>query len=109
MIPGSRMEDKGLRERDGPLHLEPCDAGFRPYRRLALSVLARALLDAGGPAGASADGDSARDFLSGSDMLQLWCHVAALDPDRIARWLERSSAGAARTRRQAMTPRASRP
>ena len=51
-----------------------------PYRRLAIRVVARAVLDVTGAASSAADRESARVFLAGSGMLSHWCHVAALDP-----------------------------
>jgi hypothetical protein len=69
---------------------------FRPYRHLAVRVLARAVLDVMDPAGSSSDRESAREFLAGSVMLRHWCRVAALDPDRISQYVERCTAGFAR-------------
>ena len=60
------------------------DDGFAPYRHLAVHVLARALRDLLNPAGSATDRESARLFLTGSPMLSHWCHVAALDPRRVA-------------------------
>ena len=58
-----------------------CDeAGLRPYRHLAVRVLARALLDLANPAGSAADRESARMFLAGSCMLFHWCRVAEINP-----------------------------
>ena len=59
------------------------DVSLRPYRHLAMRVLARALLDLDDPGGSAADRNSARTFLTGSSMLFHWCHVAAVDPSRI--------------------------
>ena len=53
------------------------------YRRLALSVIQRAFKDLTTPLCRDDDRDSARAFLSGSDMLLHWCDVAALDPARV--------------------------
>jgi hypothetical protein len=69
------------------------DARFLPYRRLAVRVLARAVLDVMDPAASFTDRESARVFLAGSAMLRLWCQVAALNPDRISRSVERVTAG----------------
>lgn len=66
-----------------------CDEKLRPYRQLAIRVLARAVLDVSDPAGSANDRESARAFLAGSAMLEHWCHVAALDPDCITANLER--------------------
>ena len=66
-----------------------CDERLRPYRQLALRVLVRAVRDVMDPAGSATDRESARSFLAGSDMLQHWCRVAALDPDCIAENVER--------------------
>jgi hypothetical protein len=65
-----------------------CDEGFRPYRQLAVRVLARALLDLSNPDGSATDRESARVFLSGSGMLFHWCRVAALDPRRLVNHVE---------------------
>ena len=56
------------------------EVGLRPYRHLAVRVLARAILDLTDPAGSAADRESARVFLAGSGMLLHWCEVAAIDP-----------------------------
>ena len=69
------------------------DARFHPYRRLAVSVVTRAVLDVINPAASFSDRESARVFLAGSAMLRLWCQVAALNPDRITRSVERITAG----------------
>ena len=61
------------------------DFGLRPYRQLAVRVLARALLDLSSSSGTRADRESARAFLAGSGMLLHWCHVAAIDPSRIVK------------------------
>jgi hypothetical protein len=63
-----RTESPGTRE------------AFRPYRHLAVRVLARAFDDLANPDGSATDRESARAFLAGSGMLLHWCHVAALDP-----------------------------
>jgi hypothetical protein len=73
-----------------------CDERLRPYRHLAIRVLARAVLDVMDPAGSATDRESARAFLAGSAMLQHWCEVAALDPDCIAENLDRLTAGSPR-------------
>lgn len=56
------------------------DEDFRPYRHLAVRVLARALFDLTNGHGSPTDRESARAFLAGSRMLSLWCRVAAVDP-----------------------------
>ncbi len=61
-----------------------CDEAFRPYRQLAIRVLARALRDMANPIGSATDRESAREFFAGSSMLDHWCRVAALDPRWIA-------------------------
>ena len=61
-----------------------CEERLRPYRHLAMRVLARAVLDVTDPAGSAADRESARAFLAGSLMLQHWCRVASLNPDCVA-------------------------
>jgi hypothetical protein len=65
------------------------DERLRPYRHLAVRVLARALLDAIDPGGSSTDRESARAFLAGSIMLEHWCRVAGLDPACVAEHAER--------------------
>ncbi len=60
------------------------DEGFRPYRRLAMHVLVRALQDLSNPSASPGDRESARRFLTGSPMLFHWCRVAALDPRLVA-------------------------
>ena len=65
-----------------------CDERLRPYRQLAIRVLARAVLDVTDPGGSANDRESARAFLAGSAMLDHWCHVAALDPDCLGARLE---------------------
>lgn len=60
------------------------DEGYLPYRRLAVSVLARALQDLSNPAGTATDRESARVFFTGSSMLSHWCRVASLDPKWVA-------------------------
>ncbi len=61
-----------------------CEETFRPYRHLAIRVLASALRDMIDPAGSAADRESARVFFADSAMLFHWCRVAALDPHWIA-------------------------
>jgi hypothetical protein len=58
--------------------------GFRPYRRLALGVLALAFSDLTDPGRSATDRESARVFLAGSRMLFHWCRVAALHPSWVA-------------------------
>ena len=60
------------------------DEAYRPYRRLAVGVLARALQDLSNPAGTATDRESARVFFTGSGMLSYWCLVASLDPQWVA-------------------------
>lgn len=60
------------------------DEAYLPYRRLAVSVLARALQDLSNPAGTATDRESARAFFTGSSMLSHWCRVASLDPKWVA-------------------------
>jgi len=60
------------------------DEAYRPYRRLAVGVLARALQDLSNPAGTATDRESARVFFTGSGMLSYWCRVASLDPQWVA-------------------------
>jgi hypothetical protein len=68
---------------------EPGDEeAFRPYRRLALRVLERALLDLTAEAGSISDRESAQLFLASSRMLVLWCQIAGLDPSHIVRRVE---------------------
>lgn len=65
------------------------EGSFRPYRQLAVSVLARALLDLANPDGLPAHRESARMFLAGSGMLSYWCEVAELDPSCVVKHAER--------------------
>jgi hypothetical protein len=58
---------------------EPRDEAFRPYRGLAVRVLAHAFRDLT-DSGRACDRESARVFLAGSGMMHHWCRVAALDP-----------------------------
>lgn len=53
------------------------------YRRLSVRVIDQALRDIVAASGSTSDGRSARVFLAGSPMLDLWCQVAALDPARV--------------------------
>jgi hypothetical protein len=53
------------------------------YRRLSVRVIDQALRDLVAAPGSSSDRASARRFLSGCPMLNLWCEVAALDASRI--------------------------
>lgn len=78
--------------RGSPNRSIACDEMLRPYRHLAMRVLARAVLDVMDPSGSSTDRESALVFLSGSAMLQHWCRVAALNPDCIADNLEEFTA-----------------
>jgi hypothetical protein len=70
-----------------------CNERLRPYRHLAMHVLARAVRDVLEPARSATDRESARAFLAGSVMLQHWCRVAALNPDCVAEHVERFTAG----------------
>jgi hypothetical protein len=72
------------------------DERLRPYRQLAVRVLARAVLDVMDPAGSATDRESARSFLAGCPMLEHWCHVAALDPNCVAENVQRLTAGPGR-------------
>jgi hypothetical protein len=67
--------------------------GLRPYRHLAVRVLAQALLDVARPTGPAADRESARVFLAGSPMLSHWCHLAAIEPSWFVERATRRSAG----------------
>jgi hypothetical protein len=58
---------------------------FRPYRHLAVRVLARAFLDLRDLSQSAATRESARFFLSGNGLLCHWCRVAALDPGWIVK------------------------
>jgi hypothetical protein len=63
--------------------VRPRDETFRPYRDLAVRVLASAFRDLT-KAARSSDRESARVFLAGSGMMRYWCQVAALDPVGVA-------------------------
>ena len=67
------------------------DEGFRPYRDLAVRVLARAFQDLTSPV-RSSDRESARVFLAGSGMMQYWCRVASLDPFCVVNHAEKLTA-----------------
>jgi hypothetical protein len=58
---------------------------FEPdnYRRLAVSVIERAIKDVEGTGCTEDERESARRFLDGSAMLFHWCSVAALDAHRV--------------------------
>ncbi len=60
---------------------------FRPYRHLAVRVLARAFLDLADREHPAAR-ESARAFLAGSGLLGHWCRVAAVDPGWVVRRAE---------------------
>lgn len=60
---------------------------FRPYRHLAVRVLARAFLDLVDREHPAAR-ESARAFLAGSGLLSHWCRVAAVDPGWVVRRAE---------------------
>jgi hypothetical protein len=64
---------------------------FLPYRQLAMRVLSRAFDDLLSPGGSTADRESAREFLSGSSMLCLWCGLAAIDPRSVVERAHRLS------------------
>jgi hypothetical protein len=70
---------------------------FRPYRRLAIGVLALAMADLTEPARSATDRESARVFLAGSGMLAHWCRVAALHPSWVAERAARRTATSARS------------
>jgi hypothetical protein len=72
------------------------DAGFRPYRDLAVRVLARAFQDLTTPV-RSSDRESARVFLAGSGMMRYWCRVASLDPFCVVNHAEKLTAKQCRT------------
>ncbi|MGH9313475.1 MAG: hypothetical protein ACRD09_13260 [Vicinamibacterales bacterium] len=70
----------------GPSHGTRVAAGTpssEAYRRLSVRVIDQALRDIVAAPGSASDRNSARDFLAGSPMLDLWCGVAALDPARV--------------------------
>jgi hypothetical protein len=76
MVPDGHQNDLGSS------NVEPGgEEALRPYRRLAVRVLERALLDM--TAGSASDRESARVFLASSRMLVLWCQIAALDPSYV--------------------------
>jgi hypothetical protein len=66
----------------------PVDEGFRPYRHLAVCVISRAVMDAVSLSELTEHRASAREFLADSAMLRYWCRVAALDAERITRYVE---------------------
>jgi hypothetical protein len=67
------------------------DEQLRPYRGLAVRVLARAFQDLTNPV-RSSDRESARVFLAGSGMMLHWCRVAALDPFCVVNHAEKLAA-----------------
>jgi hypothetical protein len=71
-------------------------ASFAGYRHLAMRVIDQAVRDLTGPGGTPGDRASARAFLAGSPMLQLWCAVADVTPGSLVltRRPRRSSAAA---------------
>ena len=75
MVPDGRQNDLG-----GADFAPGGEEALRPYRRLAVRVLERALLDVTNATGSASDRESARVFLASSRMLVLWCQIAALDP-----------------------------
>ena len=83
------MSERATSADDGVLMIEH----FRPYRQLAVRVLAMALRDAADPGGSPADRESARTFVRGSNMLLHWCRVAALDPGCVIGWADKLGAG----------------
>jgi hypothetical protein len=82
-----------------------CDERWRPYRQLAIRVLARAVLDVTNPAGSANDRETARAFLAGSAMLEHWCHVAAVDPLCIAANVDRLTRDSATMPQRFLTSR----
>ena len=80
------------------------EEGFRPYRHLAIRVLARALLDVLNPRGSAQDRESARVFLDRSSMLGHWCRVAALDPTAVAALAQGIAGNAAACARLRVAP-----
>jgi hypothetical protein len=70
---------------------------FRPYRRLAIGVLALAVSDLIEPARSATDRESARVFLAGSGMLQHWCRVAALHPSWVVERVAKRATTSARS------------
>jgi hypothetical protein len=54
-----------------------------PYRTLALRVISLAVRDLMTPGHSIAERKTARDFLSGSRMLNHWCKLADIDPEAI--------------------------
>jgi hypothetical protein len=78
MVPDRRQNDLGRAD-----FAPGGEEALRPYRRLAIRVLERALLDVTNAAGSAKDRESARVFLASSRMLGLWCRVAALDPSYV--------------------------
>jgi hypothetical protein len=76
------------------------DNDFRPYRDLAVRVLACAFRDLT-ETSRSSDRDSARVFLAGSGLMRHWCRVANLDPICVANHAERVTAN---TRRDTHAP-----
>jgi hypothetical protein len=84
MVPDRRQNDLG-----GARFELAGDEALRPYRRLAVRVLERALLDVTNTAGSASDRESARVFLASSPMLVLWCQIAALDPSYVVRCTQR--------------------
>src|SRR5687767_8673121 len=81
-------EARGLDLSDGEAACRDA-ASTQAYRRLAIRVLARALLDVAGPGSSASDRESARVFLAGSSMLSHWCRVASLDPSWVVKRAER--------------------
>lgn len=70
------------RRQASPEHA-PAHEALAPYRLLAARVIALAMRDLLTCGRTSADGDSAREFLSGSPMLTHWCEVAEINPAAI--------------------------
>ena len=56
------------------------DRAGAPYRYLALRVIDQAFRDLASPGGSREDQESARVFLSGSEIFRHWCEVADVDP-----------------------------
>ena len=91
MVPDRRENDLGGAD------FAPGGAeAFRPYRRLAIRVLERAMLDVTNATGSAIDRESARVFLASSRMLVLWCQVASLDPSYVVGRVQRLTTPATR-------------
>jgi hypothetical protein len=82
--------------------VQKTDEGFRPYRYLAMRVLAQAFVDLENPA-RSSHRESARVFLAGSAMMIHWCRVASLEPLCIVSHAEKLMAKCIRADRDRLT------